>query len=236
MTGAGRGTEDRDGGAVIGARELSAGYGGNMVLKGLSLAIRAGEFAGFRGPNGAGKSTFLKLCLGMLRPAAGSIRVLGAEPWGREGRRLRLRMAYVPQNTAVPGLPVTVREAVSMGLYGRIGFFRPMTRGQRDLVEQAMEACGVGPLADKRVQELSGGQAQRTAIARALAMDAELLLLDEPGSNLDAEGRGGLLRAIQEKREGRRLTVVVVSHDEDTLRACGVVYRFNEGRAAVVDA
>jgi ABC-type Mn2+/Zn2+ transport system ATPase subunit len=233
MIHASREIEGRDGGAVIWARELSAGYGADMVLKGLSLAIQAGEFAGFCGPNGAGKSTFLRLCLGMLRPAAGSIRVLGTEPWGGEGRRLRLRMAYVPQSTSGPTLPVTVREAVSMGLYGRLGFFRPMTRGQRNLVEQAMEACGVASLADKRVQELSGGQAQRTAIARALAMDAELLLFDEPGSNLDTEGRGDLLRIIQEKRKGRRLTVVIVSHDEDTLRACGVVYRFNEGRAAV---
>jgi ABC-type Mn2+/Zn2+ transport system ATPase subunit len=215
---------------VISARELSAGYGKNMILKDLSLDINAGSITGFYGPNGAGKSTFVKLCLGMLKPASGRITVLGGEPWGKGGRKLRLRMAYVPQNTQGGTLPVTVREAVGMGLYGRLGLFRPMTRARRLLVEQAMESCGIARLAEKRVQELSGGQAQRTAIARALAMDAELLLLDEPTSNLDTEGCAELLRTIKQKRERRRITVVMVSHDKDALGECGAVYRFHEGR------
>jgi ABC-type Mn2+/Zn2+ transport system ATPase subunit len=201
-----------------------------MVLKDLSLSIESGSITGFYGPNGAGKSTFVKLCLGMLRPASGGITVLGGEPWGKGGRKLRLRMAYVPQNTLSGTLPVTVREAVGMGLYGRLGFFRPLGRRQRLVVEQAMESCGIVHLAEKRVQELSGGQSQRTAIARGLAMDAELLLLDEPTSNLDTEGRSDLLRIIKQKREHRRITVVIVSHDENALGECGAVYRFNEGR------
>jgi ABC-type Mn2+/Zn2+ transport system ATPase subunit len=226
---------------VVSVRGLSAGYGarpgtgpgpgGNLILRDLSLTIKAGELTGLCGPNGTGKSTFVKLCLGILRPASGSIRVLGAEPWGREGRKLRLRIGYVPQRTQGGTLPVTVRDAVGMGLYGRLGFFRPLGRDQRLRVEGALESCGIAHLADKRVQELSGGQAQRTAIARALATEAELLFLDEPSSSLDAEGRTALLRVIQEQRDCRRMTVVMVSHDEDALGGCGAVYRFSEGRA-----
>jgi ABC-type Mn2+/Zn2+ transport system ATPase subunit len=216
---------------IIRARALSAGYGGNAVLKDLSLTVEAGSVTGFCGPNGAGKSTFVKLCLGMLRPLSGSLTVMGKEPWGREGRKLRLRMGYVPQNASGGALPVTVRDAVAMGLYGRLGFFRPLTRRHRILVEEAMESCGIAGLAEKRVQEISGGQAQRTAIARALVMDAEILLLDEPTSSLDAEGRLDLLRILRERSRG--ITVLLVSHDEEALGGCGAVYRFGGGGAAV---
>jgi ABC-type Mn2+/Zn2+ transport system ATPase subunit len=221
---------------IINTQGLSAGYGRNMVLKGLSITVEAGSVTGFCGPNGAGKSTFIKLCLGILRPLSGSIRVLGGEPWGRAGRKLRLRIGYVPQNTAGGTLPVTVRDAVAMGLYGGLGFFRPLARRHRILVEEAMESCGIARLAEKRVQEISGGQAQRTAIARALVMDAEILLLDEPTSSLDTEGRLDLLRIVKERQDRRRLTVVMASHDENALRECGAVYRFSEGRAAKVHA
>jgi ABC-type Mn2+/Zn2+ transport system ATPase subunit len=220
--------------SVISAAGLSAGYGGNVVLQDVSLAIPTGSISGFAGPNGAGKSTFIKVCLGMIQPLRGSITVMGGEPWGRGGRRLRLRMGYVPQNTAGGALPVTVRDAVSMGLYGKPGFFRPVPREGRLLVDQAMDACGIAQLASKRVQELSGGQTQRVAIARALAMDAEILLLDEPETNLDAQGRVELLRIIKKRQEYRHITALIVSHDEDALEQCCVLYRFNEGRVTEI--
>jgi ABC-type Mn2+/Zn2+ transport system ATPase subunit len=219
--------------AAISAIGLSAGYGKNIVLKDVSLTIRAGSITGFCGPNGAGKSTFIKVCLGMIRPCGGSITVMGGVPWGTGGRKLRLSMGYVPQNTAGGTLPVTVRDAVSMGLYGRSGFFRPLPPEGRLLAEQAMKACGIAHLALKRVQELSGGQTQRMAIARALAMDAEILLLDEPASNLDAQGRVELLRIIKEKQEYRHITALIVSHDEEALDECSTLYRFNEGRVTI---
>jgi ABC-type Mn2+/Zn2+ transport system ATPase subunit len=222
--------------AAISATGLSAGYGKNIVLWDVSLTIPAGSITGFCGPNGAGKSTFIKVCLGMIRPESGSITVMGGAPWGMGGRKLRLRMGYVPQNTAGGTLPVTVRDAVSMGLYGKSGFFRPVPPGGRLLAEQALEACGIAGLASKRVQELSGGEAQRMAIARALAMDAEILLLDEPASNLDAEGRVELLRIIKEKQEYRHITALIVSHDEEALDKCGAIYYFNGGRVTEMES
>jgi ABC-type Mn2+/Zn2+ transport system ATPase subunit len=140
-------------------------------------------------------------------------------------------MGYVPQNTAGGSLPTTVREAVSMGRYGMAGFCRPLSGRDQDLVEAAMEAVGVADLAKRLVQELSGGQTQRVAIARALAMEPELLLLDEPTSNLDMEGRADLLRIIRDRQEYRHITVIIVSHDEETIAGCAALYRFNEGRA-----
>jgi ABC-type Mn2+/Zn2+ transport system ATPase subunit len=221
---------------IITAEGLFAGYGKNIVLRDVSLSIQAGSLTGIYGPNGAGKSTFVKLCLGMLRPALGSISVLGGSPWGRGGRKFRLRIGYVPQKTSGGSLPLTVRDSVGMGLYGKLGFFRFLSKRDRLSVEQAMEACGISLLAENLVRELSGGQAQRAAIARALVLDAEVLLLDEPTSSLDAEGRMELLRIIKERREYRHITALIVSHDEAALGECGAMYRFNEGRVTKIYA
>ncbi|GHV30329.1 zinc ABC transporter ATP-binding protein [Spirochaetia bacterium] len=214
---------------VIEARNITAGYGRLTVLRDISLRIEKGSITAFCGPNGAGKSTFLKLCLGLLRPREGSISVMGGKPGSPGFRRILLRMGYVPQNTAGGSLPTTVREAVSMGRYGMAGFCRPLSRRDKALVDSAMEAAGVADLAKRRVQELSGGQTQRVAIARSLAMEPELLMLDEPTSNLDAEGRIDLLRIIQDRQEYKHITVLIVSHDDDTISGCRDMYRFTEG-------
>ncbi|MDR2343771.1 MAG: metal ABC transporter ATP-binding protein [Spirochaetaceae bacterium] len=219
---------------IIETKDLFAGYGKNIVLKDVSLTINAGSLAGIYGPNGAGKSTFVKLCLGMLRPALGSISVLGGNPWGTGGRKFRLRIGYVPQGTSGGNLPLTVRDSVGMGLYGKLGFFRFLSGQDRRSVERAMEACGISRLAGNLVHELSGGQAQRAAIARALVTDAEILLLDEPTSSLDTDGRMDLLRIIRERREYSHITALIVSHDEAALGECGVMYRFNEGRVTKI--
>ncbi|GHU84140.1 zinc ABC transporter ATP-binding protein [Spirochaetia bacterium] len=215
---------------VIEARNITAGYGRLTVLRDISLRIEKGSITAFCGPNGAGKSTFLKLCLGMLRPQEGTMSVMGGRPGSIGFRRTLLRMGYVPQDTAGGSLPTTVREAVSMGRYGMAGFCRPLSRRDKELVETAMDAAGVKDLAKRRVQELSGGQTQRVAIARSLAMEPELLMLDEPTSSLDAEGRVDLLRIIRERQEYKRITVVIVSHDDDTISGCRDRYRFTEGR------
>jgi ABC-type Mn2+/Zn2+ transport system ATPase subunit len=220
----------------IDVHNLFAGYGKTNVLKDISLHIEKGCVAGLCGPNGAGKSTFVKVCLGMLRPSKGNLTIMGLNPWEREGRKLRFRIGYVPQNTSGGMLPVSVRDAVAMGLYGKTGFFRALPQKSRRLVDETMELCGIKNLANKRTDELSGGQRQRVAIARALAMEPALLLLDEPSSNLDAGGRVELLHIIKDRQEYDHITALIVSHDKDTLAGCAAVFRFNEGRLVETDA
>jgi ABC-type Mn2+/Zn2+ transport system ATPase subunit len=182
---------------IISARNLCVGYGKIQVLRNLSLEIEEGSLTGFCGPNGAGKSSFLKVCLGMLRPFRGEIRVMGEDPAALNFRKNLFRIGYVPQNTIGGSIPATVKEAVLMGRYGRTGLLRPLGRRDRELAFSAMAAAGVADLADRRVRDLSGGQTQRVAIARALAMEAELLLLDEPTASLDGEGQESLLETVQ---------------------------------------
>jgi ABC-type Mn2+/Zn2+ transport system ATPase subunit len=216
---------------LINSRDLYAGYGKKMVLKKCSLTVEAGSLTGFCGPNGAGKSTFLKLCLGMLKPQAGSITVKGASPGQPGFREILLRIGYVPQNTQGGTLPATVQEAVAMGRYGKVGLGRRLSPQDKALVEASMEAVGIRTLAKQQVQKLSGGQTQRVAIARALAMEPEILILDEPTSNLDEESRMELLRIIKSQQAYQGLTTVIVSHNQETLAVCGAIYRFTQGIA-----
>jgi ABC-type Mn2+/Zn2+ transport system ATPase subunit len=216
---------------VIQAEHIFAGYGRLPVIKGLSLNIEAGGITGICGPNGAGKSSFLKLCLGVLGLRQGRLRVLGEIPGAPAFRRTLFRIGYVPQNTASGALPATVREAVLMGRYGMAGLLRPLDRKDRTLAENAIEELGLADLAECPMRELSGGQCQRAAIARAIAMESELLLLDEPSASLDREGRKDLLRILFEQRKKRCISAVVVSHNEEILSGCDAVYRLENGAA-----
>jgi len=213
------------------AEELVLGYGGRPVLRAASLSVadRPGLALGFRGPNGAGKTTFLKACLGLVEPLAGRLALLGAEPGTRGFRSLLPRLGYVPQARPPGRLRLSVEEAVWLGRCGRLGLFRRPGARDRAAVGRAMERAGVEGLAGRAVQELSGGQYQRASIARALAAEPELLLLDEPSSHLDAEGRGGVLDLLTDIARGGAERLLLVSHDEELLGLCGALYDFEDG-------
>jgi zinc transport system ATP-binding protein len=200
---------------VIEVSGLTFSYGGATVLEGVDLEVPAGEFLGLVGPNAGGKSTLLKLILGLLRPQAGRLRVLGHEPGG-SGQRI----GYVPQYPSFPrDFPITVEQVV---LLGRLGAGRargwlaaliPGAYGQtdRDAAARALREVEALDLAQRQIGSLSGGQLQRVLLARALAGDPELLILDEPTANIDQRLEGevfDLLKALNE-----RMTILVVSHD-----------------------
>ena len=216
----------------IEARGLTFAYPGSArpQVADLSLSVPPGRFLGIAGPNGAGKSTLLKLLAGLLRPEAGAI-TLDGRPLDAYGRRaLAVRVAWVGQTPALP-FPVTVGELVLNGRFPHTGLFAPLTARDRESARQAMEALGIAPLEHKRVQALSGGERQLAVLARALATDSPVLLLDEPVAHLDPRHHADILRVLlKTHREGR--TILLSSHDYNFLRhLCTDLLLLKEGRS-----
>jgi zinc transport system ATP-binding protein len=186
-------------------------YNGEPVLRDVALEVRRGEFVALVGPNGSGKSTLLRLLLGSLTPGAGTVELFDRAP---AKLRDRWRIGYVPQRTPIASeAPATVEEIVAAGRLSRRGWWRPLTRTDRDAVHHALDSVGLGRLANRPINELSGGQQQRAFIARAFASEPELLVLDEPIAGVDAESqrrfRDSLTHLIAEHRAG----VLLVSHE-----------------------
>jgi len=180
-------------------------YNHSPALRGASFAVPHGEFLAIIGPNGGGKTTLLKLALGLYRPQRGRVRVFDVEP-----RRASHLLGYVPQNSSFSlDFPVTVLDVVLMGrLRGLKGFYENEDKVK---AQEALEEMGMGGYEFVRMGELSQGQRQRVLIARALASEPKMLLLDEPTASVDVEAQGILYDKLRELN--RMITVVVVSHD-----------------------
>jgi ABC-type Mn2+/Zn2+ transport system ATPase subunit len=196
---------------VLEARSASVSFGSDAAVSDVSLAVAPGEFVALVGPNGAGKSTLLRLLLGLLRPDTGVVRCFGADPTRIPDR---WRIGYVPQRQALlSDLPVTVDEVVGTGRLARRGWWRRPRAADRVAIDHALDAVALAPLAHRPVRELSGGQRQRVLIARALASDPELLVLDEPVAGVDAESqrlfRDTLVHSVREHHSA----VLLVSHE-----------------------
>jgi zinc transport system ATP-binding protein len=197
---------------VLAATSVTFSYGGGEpAVLDVSLAIAPGEFCALTGPNGSGKSTLLRLLLGLLRTDAGTVRCFGVDP-----RRLRnrWRIGYVPQrHVLVPELPATVEEVVGAGRLARRGWWRRPRAGDRSAVRGALEAVALADLARRTVGSLSGGQQQRVLIAKALASEPELLVLDEPTAGIDAESQRLFRDSLVHLVRDRGAAVLLVSHE-----------------------
>ncbi len=188
--------------------DVSAGYGERVALEHVSLAVEPGSLLAVVGPNGAGKSTLLKLMAGLARPWTGRIEVLGQPP-GREARRV----AYVPQAELVDwAFPVTVEDVVMMGRFPRLGPLRRPGADDRRAVDDALEQVGMANHLRTQVGRLSGGQRRRVFLARALAAEPDLFLLDEPVTGIDPKTQE-LLMDLLEAQARRGKTVVATTHD-----------------------
>lgn len=200
---------------VLSIQDLWAGYDGNAALESISFELGAGQLVGVAGPNGSGKSTLLKTILGLVRPWRGRIELFGKDVNGS-----RNRVGYAPQSEVVDwDFPVTVRDVVMMGRYGRLGLLRRPGGADRAAVASALAEVHLEELAGRQIGELSGGQQRRMLIARALAQEAELLLLDEPMVGLDATNQHELLELFEELRSGGK-TLLVATHDLSCVAAC----------------
>jgi ABC-type Mn2+/Zn2+ transport system ATPase subunit len=197
-----------DAGPAVRLDGVSAGYGSRVALAEVTLEVRRGSLLAVIGPNGAGKSTLLKVIAGLLEPFSGSVSVLGGPP-GVHAREI----AYVPQAEAVDWeFPVTVGEVAMMGRYARLGFGRRPSSDDRDRVDAALEMVGMAGLRERQVGALSGGQRRRVFLAKAIAADPELYLLDEPVTGVDATTQEELMDVLEgEARAGK--TVIASTHD-----------------------
>lgn len=178
------------------------------ALEGVDFRVLPGERVALVGPNGAGKSTLLHLVLGMTRARAGTVKVFGNSP-----RQCRHRAALVPQRSSVDWrFPITVRQAVTMGRYVHLGWFKQPGPRDREKVDQALEMMKMTDLAHRQIGELSGGQQQRMMLARTLAHDADLLLLDEPLNHVDLTTQELIFHTLEELT-ARGKAVLVSTHD-----------------------
>jgi len=189
-------------------RDLTVAYGRRVVLKHVSADIRRGQVIGVIGPNGGGKSTLLKAILGIAPVVSGTVSL-----FGRPAAAMRSRMAYVPQREVVDwDFPVTAFDVAMMGRYPRAGWFRRPGRADRQAVEHALERAGMIDHRDTQIGQLSGGQQQRAFVARALAQDADVLLLDEPMTGIDSSTQEVMLAVIEEQRQRGKI-VLLATHD-----------------------
>jgi manganese/iron transport system ATP-binding protein len=198
---------------VLELRGISVAYtqaGGGprgFALENVSLEVQTGERVAVIGPNGAGKSTLLKLVAGMLKPTSGQVNVYG------HASHEHICIGYAPQRNQIDwAFPVTVMDVVMMGRAGKIGLLRWPRRRDWDLARHSLERVHALHLADKQIGELSGGQQQRVFIARALAQEAELLLMDEPLAGLDIPGQEQIFEILETLRQDK-VTILLATHD-----------------------
>ena len=196
---------------AIEVQNLTVSYGPVPALLDVSLAIPAGKLVGVIGPNGSGKSTLIKAILGFVKPDIGSVKILGEDV-----ARVKGRVAYVPQRGSVDwDFPITVREVALMGRYGSKRWWQDMSKNDYALADRALQQVRMSEFSRRQIGQLSGGQQQRVFMARALAQDADILLLDEPFAGVDAATEGAILNVLTEARQKGK-TMVVVHHDLET--------------------
>jgi zinc transport system ATP-binding protein len=184
---------------------------GPQVLHDIDLTIEAGEFVGIAGPNGGGKTTLIRLIVGLEQPNAGTVEVFGGTP--AEAQR-RAQIGYLPQRADLGiDAPITVHELVTAGRTPRAGLLRPLGDVDREAIEGAIERVGLGAQAGRAIRSLSGGQRQRAFIAKALAGEPGLLVLDEPTAGVDAEAQESLASLLDSLRRDLSVTVLYVSHE-----------------------
>lgn len=187
---------------------LYAGYNGDTVLRDINLTVEPGDFIGLIGPNGGGKTTLLKVILGLMTPKRGTVRVLGKPP--QQGRQY---IGYVPQFSVFDSdFPISVHDVVRMGRLGPNRLFSPYNKEDDAIVEERLAWVDISELKDRAISELSGGQRQRVYIARALASNPKLLLLDEPTISVDMEARTHIYDLLHEINQ-HGVTILLVSHD-----------------------
>ena len=194
---------------ILDVKSLTVRYNGHVALENITFHLHEGERVAVVGPNGAGKSTLFKVVSGVLPPTFGEVNIFGSRPRGH------VCIAYIPQRSQVDwSFPVNVADVVMMGRSAKLGPFQGPHKKDWELVQRALETVELSNLASRQIGQLSGGQQQRMFIARALAQEAELILMDEPLTGLDTPSQEGLLELL-DRLQRENVTVMVATHDLD---------------------
>lgn len=206
------------------------------ILSGIDIEARPCEFISIVGANGAGKTTLLKVINGTLKPFRGRVSVLGYDlSQYRSLNFLRREIGVVPQRSNSARFPLRVEEAVLMGRYGKIGLIRRPKKEDWGKAFEIMEAVGIKPFCKKLIHELSGGEQQKVALARALAQEPMILLLDEPTTYLDPSAQSEIMKIIHSLHHQRELTTVLVSHDAQLVEQYSdKIYLLREGKSSLI--
>jgi manganese/iron transport system ATP-binding protein len=194
---------------ILAVQHITVRYNGQVALEDITFHLHEGERVAVVGPNGAGKSTLFKVVSGVLQPGSGEVNIFGSRPRGH------VCIAYIPQRSQVDwNFPVSVADVVMMGRSAKLGPLNWPHKNDWEHVQRALETVELSDLAARQIGQLSGGQQQRMFIARALAQEAELMLMDEPLTGLDTPSQEGLLNLLDTLRD-QKVTIMVATHDLD---------------------
>ena len=216
---------------VIDIENAVVSYREDVALRGVSLRVESGKFVGIVGPNGAGKTTLLTIVNGLGKLLSGQVWVLGDYLIPGNSHSLRKKVGYVAQVQNIdPRMPMNVREVAMIGRYGLLGLLRRPSERDWKIVDEVLELVGMTNLAQRPIGHLSGGEQQRVAIARCLAQEPQLFLLDEPTASLDWRAKTDILELVKLIHSSRHLTTLLVTHDLSALPlACNRVLLMKEG-------
>lgn len=195
--------------SLVKLESLTIGYEKKGLLQAINIAIESGQFWGILGPNGSGKSTLLKTILSLIPPVKGSVKSSNGVVFG-----------YVPQNEKLdPVYPVSVFELVSMGRYSRVPTGKRLTVKDRAVIEDSIDKVGISHLSDRTFRSLSGGEKQRSLLARAIAGEPDILVLDEPTAAVDIKGEAQIMSLVKSIKQETGIAVLMVSHFLNTVSA-----------------
>lgn len=193
---------------ILEIHDLTVSYEQSPVLWNVDLTLPAGKLIGILGPNGAGKSTLIKAIMGLVDHSSGYVKI-----FDKNLNEVRSRISYVPQRESVDwNFPTSVLDVVTMGTYGKLGIFKRPGKKERNLAMDSLEKVGMTAFAKRQISELSGGQQQRVFIARALAQEADLYLMDEPFAGVDMATENAIFELLQDMTKAGK-SVIVVHHD-----------------------
>lgn len=214
---------------LIEIEKLKFGYNENLILKDVNLSLEKGDFAVISGENGSGKSTLIKLILGGLKKDEGSIRLFGIDI---EDFKNYYKLGYVPQvNDSIKiAFPVTCREYVSLNLYKDFNIFKKLKKSNKEDVENIFTSLNIKNLIDRPFNKLSGGQAQRVMIARALVANPDLLVLDEPTVGIDQKSKDDFLKLLVHLNTNHGISILMITHEMEILGDyVDKIFRLREG-------